>query len=424
MQRMKIMKTYNNMLVAVMVAAAAWGYSGKTTAQPARRMTLEQCVDSALNNNPAITIKRLEVEKAQTMQTTAFDPGNTSITLSQDPSSGGNPDNSITLSQSFDFPTVYAARHKALKAQTLLSKSSEKMAHHELRKQITDAYLLLVYTCGVADIYRQQQSTYKRFVNIATTRQETGEGGQLERINAERAEKDNEMALQQAEVDKRAAAATLKLLMGANYYVEPTDTLSFAPTTHTNGAFSIEGTPWGEELESSRNVAEQNKKVAAQSFLPEINVALRAQTLIKGFNPYHIDRERFKGDFMGFEIGVGIPLFYGAKKAKLKAAQKDVEIEKTRQRQTLQAMQRQYEGTRDAYKKAQAKANYFVKEALPQTRKMVNIANEAYEKGEIGYVEYMQNLQTAATVRLQTAEALWELNRDGNELNYLQGYKE
>ncbi len=33
-----------------------------------------------------------------------------------------------------------------------------------------------------------------------------------------------------------------------------------------------------------------------------------------------------EGNFMGFEVGVGIPLFYGATKARIKAAKKDKEI--------------------------------------------------------------------------------------------------
>ena len=38
-------------------------------------------------------------------------------------------------------------------------------------------------------------------------------------------------------------------------------------------------------------------------------------------------RSRFtEGNFFGFEIGVGVPLFYGATKAKVKAARKDRDV--------------------------------------------------------------------------------------------------
>ena len=49
-----------------------------------------------------------------------------------------------------------------------------------------------------------------------------------------------------------------------------------------------------------------------------IGLALRTQCVISSWNPYNIDRYRFaERNFLGFAIGVGIPLFYVSQKEKV-----------------------------------------------------------------------------------------------------------
>jgi cobalt-zinc-cadmium resistance protein CzcA len=69
--------------------------------------SLQQCIDLALDNSLYMRNGQIAVGKAKDLQGTAFDIEKTSISLSQDPTSGGSPDNGITISQTFDFPTVY-----------------------------------------------------------------------------------------------------------------------------------------------------------------------------------------------------------------------------------------------------------------------------------------------------------------------------
>ena len=88
-------------------------------------MTLQECIDMALDNNLDMKAGTASVGKARDLQGTAFDMEKTSVTLSQDPTSGGSPDNGITVSQSFEFPTVYAARRKYLKAETAAAQSKQ-----------------------------------------------------------------------------------------------------------------------------------------------------------------------------------------------------------------------------------------------------------------------------------------------------------
>ncbi len=78
-------------------------------------------------------------------------------------------------------------------------------------------------------------------------------------------------------------------------------------------------------------VADLQVERARQGMWPSLNVGLRHQLVISGMNPYDIDRSRFdKGNWMGFEVGVAFPLFYGSQKAKKEAAKLDVDIARAR----------------------------------------------------------------------------------------------
>ena len=63
--------------------------------------SLQQCIDLALDNSLYMRNGQIAVGKAKDLQGTTFDIEKTSITLSQDPTSGGSPDNGI-----FDKPDL------------------------------------------------------------------------------------------------------------------------------------------------------------------------------------------------------------------------------------------------------------------------------------------------------------------------------
>jgi cobalt-zinc-cadmium resistance protein CzcA len=75
------------------------------------------------------------------------------------------------------------------------------------------------------------------------------------------------------------------------------------------------------------------------SFLPSLTFALRRQYLISGFNPYDIRRERFvDGNFMGFELGVNFPLFFGADRSRLRAAKVEREVVELGRKDALRSL--------------------------------------------------------------------------------------
>lgn len=387
-----------------------------------QRLSLQDCLRQAYDNNLALRSNRIAVERAKDLQATAFDIEKTSVSLSQDPTSGGSPDNALSISQTFEFPTIYGARRSQLKAETSLEKSRLEVTQNELRHNVSAAYYSLLYAMERKRILEKQTAIYARFLQLANAKLKAGETGRLEWMNAERLSRDNEIALSNATTDVHIASIALQRWICSDTYILPLeDSLTIIEYT-PSATFNANATPIGQALEQQRKVSEKNLKVAKQGYLPDISLSASTQMVLRGFNPYNVDRSRYdKGNFMGFEVGLSVPIFFGGQRAKVKAAKHDVAIAETKIAEQMQTLDKQYRTAYEEYKKATTSLQYYQTQGAAQANEIERISLKAYENGEIGYVEYVQNLQTALDIHNDYAMAINNYNQAVITLNYIKG---
>lgn len=388
-----------------------------------RTMTLQKCLKEAFEHNLALKEGKATVDKAELLQKTAVDLGNTTLSLSQDPTSGGSPDNSWSVSQDFSFPTVYKAKRRVLKSETALRETELKVVRHDVVKEVTMAYYALLHNRDIMKIYEEQDTIYHKFLDLASNKYKMGDASQLEKLNAERLYRENKLTWHQVEKNYQEAQLVLQRWMGTDEEVQPADTAFSVIAAPLSGHdYDFDDTPWFEVYERQRQLDEDNLTLEKQGFLPALSISLSSQLVLKGFNPYNVDRSRFdKGNFMGFEVGVSFPLFFGAQKARVKAARLDATINQLKLQQAGFQMRNQYQQAVNEYNRARKSLDYYVKEGNPEADRMLRLSRISYEKGEIGYVEYIQNLQTVADIHLQYANALNTYNQSVILLNYLKG---
>ncbi|XHR94931.1 TolC family protein [Mucilaginibacter sp. UC70_90] len=125
----------------------------------------------------------------------------------------------------------------------------------------------------------------------------------------------------------------------------------------------------------------------------------------------------------GFEVGISVPLFYGAQSARVKAARINQQIVQSDQTLAVLQLNKQYTQQLQEYLKYQQAVDYYQGSGLKQAGEQIRIAAFAYSKGEIGYVEFIQNTTQALNIRLQYLQALRDYNNSIIELSYLRGGK-
>lgn len=379
---------------------------------PGEKMTLQQCFQLADRQNLALQSGRKAVEKAQVMQGTAWDLDKTEIAFSQNPASSGDTDNGLTFSQSIEFPTVYTARRGQLKAETQAEKSRLNVTSQQLRLEIANVYYAMLYQTHRLQILQQQDSVIQRYCDVAGKRYKAGEARQLEFLSADRMRNDNRLEMTKVKNEAENLQTALMALLNTTMPVVPAaDNLVILQSSPMNAAFNYQQTADAQYQKDLISALDQEVKCAKTGYAPSLSLALRSQLLIDSWDPYHINRQRFtEGNFFGFEVTVGVPLFYGATKAKVKAAQKDREVALLAMQQKQREKERDYKQGYNRLQNAIKRMEYYSGENMAKAKDIERLSTLEYENGEISYVEYASALQEAIDMRLKQAEVVYEYN--------------
>ena len=167
-------------------------------------------------------------------------------------------------------------------------------------------------------------------------------------------------------------------------------------------------------------IAKQAIKLESASILPDLNLGYFNQSLtgiqtINGKEEYFDRSKRFNG----FNVGLSIPFTYFSNTAKIKS------LNYKQQALTLEAdhgkllLQTQLQNAFQQYNQNMAQYNYYKSNALPNAELMISIAKTTYRSGEIGYIEYLQAMQTASEVKLNYLQSINQLNQSIININFL-----
>lgn len=387
----------------------------------AQTMTLEQCIRLADDHNPSLKVMKMNADKARIMEATAWDIDKTELTLSQDPTSGASPDNSLSLSQTIDFPTRYIARRHQLKAETSVRQAEVSVLDNQLHGQVTSLYYTLLYQKQRLRIMQSQDSILRRYEDIATKRWNEGEVRQLEPLNARRLLNENQLEISSARAEYASTQAELARLLGLTGNIDPAEPELTLITLHHGEGYNYSQTPEGQLTEKQLREADEAVKVERSALAPSLNLALRTQMVIKGWNPYNIDRKWNNGNFMGFEVGVGIPIFNGATRARVKAARKEREQLQAQAESEAIARQSEYSIASNRLMAARNQLNYYSHAGTEDAASTARISSLAYESGEISYIEYVSALQQSIETKLKYASAINDYNQAAIKIMTLSG---
>ena len=375
------------------------------------KMTLEQCFQLADKQNLTLQAGRKSIERAKVMEGTAWDVDKTEIAFGQNPASSGDTDNALAFSQGIEFPTVYTARRGQLKAETQAEKSRLGVTDQQIKLEIASAYYAMLYQTHRLSILQRQDSILDRYCDVAEKRYKAGEARQLEFLTAERLRNENHLEMVNVKSVAENKQLELMALLNTDQPVLPAESYLIALESPVSGTFNYLQTADALYQQDRLKALDKEVKCAKTGYAPSLSLTLRTQALISSWDPYHIDRQRFtEGNFFGFEIGVGVPLFYGATKAKVKAAKKDREVAELEMQQERREKERDYRLGYNRFQNAAKRMAYYNGENISKAKEIVRLSTAEYESGEISYVEYANALQEAIDMGMKQADVINEYN--------------
>jgi cobalt-zinc-cadmium resistance protein CzcA len=329
-------------------------------------------------------------------------------------------DNAVGITQNMAWPGLYKNQKKWLQQQRVLSEREAQVTAAEVTQQVREGWYSYLLNRSTLNILKFQDSLYANFVKKAEVRVKTGETSMLELISARTKFQEVEALKLNAEVELKNSEMRLKQLLQINTPVliaEGSLVLEMNMLTNQSGANPSVGVALQQV-----DVAKAKMAVEKAKTMPDLTFGYNHQLVISGFNPANISRTYTPGTrIAGWQIGLAIPVFNRAGRARVKAEALSVEAAAVHHQNVQSQLDLQYQQEYQHYETFKKLVAYYTATGLKQADEQSRIAQVSFNLGEIGYMEYIQHITQVIQTKLAYIEALSGLNQSAIQLLYLKG---
>ncbi|WP_116787673.1 CusA/CzcA family heavy metal efflux RND transporter [Flavobacterium psychrotrophum] len=383
-------------------------------------LTLEQAILTGLQNNGAVKAAALDVTRQQQLRGTAIDLPKTEITGSFGQLNTKAQDKNISVSQTFS-PFQFGARRKLLNENVKAGELRLGQTRQDITFEIRQSWNTMLHYMQLNKIFAEQNILMQQFVRAAELKFKTGETGSLESTTARVKQQELLQQIKQNEtliaVEKTKLKALLKL--DEDFIIAASE---FKPNIFAVAKDStmVSQNTTLQLAQQQVNVATAEKKAERSLLLPDISAGYFIQSFTgnqewNGVTTYYNNALRFQG----FSVGINIPVFWNASSARIRAANTNVKVQQANADYLKAQLTGSFEQQAKQLETYASMLQYYTDTALPNATAISGNATKAYQNGDISYVEYVQGLETALTIRINYIDAINNYNQAAINLQYL-----
>ena len=412
-----------NISTASILVFALLSFNAANAQSPTTKsISVDDAITTALKNNLELQSQQLNVQSSTILKKSVFELPKTNVNFQFGQYNSINQDKAFQVSQSIPFPTYYSAKSSLYKAELQGSQLQQQATVNEIKAQVQYWFYQLQYLQTTKKQLQSLDSLYNDFVSAAALRYKTGETNLLEKTTAETKRGQLSQLLKQNETDFATAYNSLKTLMNTSEDFTITVNENWQPLVLSSSFDTtlIANNPSLKVLYQQAVIAEQNKKLETASTLPDFNVGYFNQSLIGVQNINGAD-VNFDGSkrFQGFNVGISIPITFFSNTSKIKSLDyKQQALQKEADNGKL-ILQNQLQNAFQQYNQNLSQYNYYKSTALPNADIIISTAKVGFKSGDIGYIEYLQALQTATDVQLSYLQSVNQINQSIFNINFL-----
>ena len=387
-----------------------------------QKLTLNQAIETALKNNPAIKSAEYQIDYFKEVKKTGTDIGKLSATWMHGQYNSIYQDNNLNLLQTIPFPTALSHQVGLGREQVLGARQNLQVQQNNLAFEVKSVYYQLLYQDALVKLLLSQDSLYSDFVKASSLRYKTGETNLLEKTTAETQLMDIQNLKRQNDADIEISKARLSALLKSESAVSASEILSKRPIPAEVESSVLEENPSLKLAKQEIRINEKFKQVERSRMMPDLMVGGFVQSLtgVQNVNGTDVFYPRSK-QFTGFQLGLAIPLWIRPNVARAKAASFQEEASRKNAEHVETMLKGNYEQAIREVEKNSATLNYFESSALNNAKLLSTQAKKAFAAGEIGYVEYLQALKNSITIQSNYLQALNQYNQSVIKLEFLSG---
>ncbi|HQK38784.1 MAG TPA: CusA/CzcA family heavy metal efflux RND transporter [Flavobacterium alvei] len=400
--KFKIHKKKTFLLIGLLFTSFAFSQNVSSNSE------LDSLIAKALENSKGIKAAQLQVDKTKANINNAYSFDKTNIYYSYDQNNlaqNNEPLKVFGIQQRFAFPTVYGAQKNAFTAEYEKEKASYEIQKNRLTLNVSNAYYHIVYLQHQEKLYRYLDSLYQNFSKASDRKFELGETNYLEKITAQAKFRKISTTLSQIENDKKAQYEILQSLVQSeekvvisSHKIQPIEKI----TNETSKLL------YSSYLESVTKNYKNQISLQKQHWLPDLNL-----DYFQGKN------SGLSQSIYGFQVGVGIPLFYFGNRAKSKVAQLELQSWEQQKQNEEQKIDKYINQKMNELAKFQEAINYYDQYGKKLSEEIIKVGNRSYQQGEIDFFQYILSLENATAIQVDYLDNVLQFNKTQLDLQYL-----
>jgi cobalt-zinc-cadmium resistance protein CzcA len=398
----------------VLAVGLMLGANAHVFAQFNSQLTLDEAIESALQNNLNMQAASERVKSQQALSKSRIDIGNTEFFYSRseydsDQNLGVE---SFGIGQELPFPTEFINQRKVGNAEVDLQEAGLNLTKNELIKRVRKAYYQVAYGHQQVEILNELREVYKQFIKSAELRYETGEAGKLELTGARSRYQNIEAERMRAESNLGQYYSQLRRWIYANDSVQVAEaSLEQLAQEFINGMNSVspDTNPGLSYLQEQSNVAQAELGLQRSQWLPDLNLQYKKQE-VAGTD-----------GFYGIHIGLKIPLWFTAQHQRTKAARLESKAMSMEVQDYRFEVKSHTEQLQSKLEQLQVQIEFYQNEQNMLAEELMNTAQKSFEAGEINYVTYVNYLDEATQIKQNYQQVLLEYLQQVAEWQYLNG---
>ncbi|RKS02182.1 CusA/CzcA family heavy metal efflux RND transporter [Flavobacterium sp. 102] len=381
------------------------------------KITLEEALKTALENNQSVKIERLKSDYQQKLIRSATNLPTTNVNSEFGQINSSYNDTRFGISQSFDFPMVYNRQKKVLTSEWKTASALVLLKEAALKKEITQTFYAILSLTEKEKLLQKSDTLLTEFLRKSALRLQKGESNILEKTTAETQLGQLKMQLLQLQQDKELLQSIFQLLLNSENKVTPKASSFKIERLNGLSESTIDQHPMLQTLEQQKETA------VAQT---QLEKARKFPILTLGYNNMSItgngaDNVLYDNStrFHSAQIGLGIPLLGGSQNAKVRAAKVQEQIVEEEYLREKNSLKLQLQNTLLQLEKNIEKLDYFEKIGLPNALLITETANRQFLGGDINYLDWVLLVNQALMVNNSYIESVNAYNESIIELNYL-----
>lgn len=403
------------MLLSVVMVLNAHGQSD--------RLTLPQAIEIALRQNAGIRAAGFEVSGQNQLRKTSFDLPKTNVSLMYGQYNSYRQDNNFTVTQAIPF-TAFGSQGALNRSLIAASELKKAVSENELVYQVKQTYFQLLFLKARSALLLQQDSIYEGFLKSATGRYKTGETFLLEQTTAESQRNDVRNQLTQNRALQVIYQTQLKTLLNATNTPEISEEQLHPISIEVpQDSATLSANPSLAYVRQQVEVAKSQRKFENAKFAPDFVIGYFNQTLIDLINVENGAVAKLGDRFTGFQIGLGIPLWFRPHEGRAKAASFNQKAAESQYQNYQITLQGQFQQAFLQYSRNSSSLDYYQSSALPNANLILKQSQGAFRQGEIGYAEYLLGVRNAIALKEGYLQTLNDYNQSIIYLEYLSGIK-